>query len=278
MATAALGRVPSALLTLLGGLSACILLAACFRGAPPHPAHSSASYPAHPSAAPPARPEATLGPLGYSPSSVAFSPDGKTLAIGDQYGSTYLWDVATGKLTATLSDADGEDIPFGSVGSVAFSPDGETLAAADGSGSTYLWDVATGKLTATLSDPDLASTVDSVAFSPDGRTLATGDNDGSTYLWDVATGKLTGTLSDPDGASTIVSSVAFSPDGRTLATGEVDGSTYLWNLAAGRLGHRRPRRLRRRRHLAIVPSPINRPLSHSWVPQIADDRVLQKGW
>jgi eukaryotic-like serine/threonine-protein kinase len=159
--------------------------------------------------------------------SVAFSPDGKTLAAGAVTGRTYVWDVATGKLAATLTDPSSKGVE-----SVAFSPDGKTLAAGDFNGRTYLWNVATGTLAATLTDPS-SKGVESVAFSPDGKTLAAGDFNGSTDLWNVATGKLAATPTDS--RSQGVDSVAFSPDGTTLAAGDFNGSTDLWNLATGKL-------------------------------------------
>ena len=77
-----------------------------------------------------------------------------------------LWDVATGKNTATLKGHTGP------INSVAFSPDGKTLASGSWDKTIKLWDVATGKSTATLKGhTDL---VCSVAFSPDGKTLASG--------------------------------------------------------------------------------------------------------
>ncbi|MGI2909791.1 WD40 repeat domain-containing protein, partial [Hassallia sp. VBCCA 56010] len=72
--------------------------------------------------------------------SVAFSPDGKTLASGSDDNTIKLWDVATGKLSQTLTGHSN------SVRSVAFSPDGKTLASGSDDNTIKLWDVATGKL------------------------------------------------------------------------------------------------------------------------------------
>jgi WD40 repeat protein len=155
--------------------------------------------------------------------SVAFSPDGKTLATGDLVGTTRLWDVATGRQIGRPLAA----IPA-EIESVAFSPDGKTLATGDLGGTTRLWDVATGRQ---IGHP-LAATpteIDQVAFSPDGKTLATGDLEGTTRLWDVATSRQIGhPLTAPGGTGT----VAFSPNSKTLATGgEVSPTVRLWNVS-----------------------------------------------
>ncbi len=144
-------------------------------------------------------------------SSVAFSPDGTMLASGSYGVAIGLWDVMTGQRIATL----------GGVGLVAFSPDGTTLASGS-YGAIGLWDVETRTNIATL---EHTGWVTSVAFSPDGTTLASASDDGTVKLWDVETRTNTATL-EGDGF------VAFSPDGTSLAY-KVWGGIGLWDVAAG---------------------------------------------
>ena len=162
--------------------------------------------------------------------SIAFSPDGRTLAIGDNWPNKTirLWDITTGTHKATL---DGETA---SGESVAFSPDGRTLASLSYDRSVRLWDVATGALKVTLDEHRhwiTRSRVTSVAFTPNGRTLATGNKDGSIRLWDAATGAEKLTL---EGHKNRVNNVAFSPDGATLASAGRDNTVRLWDVETGR--------------------------------------------
>ncbi|MFG1889071.1 WD40 repeat domain-containing protein [Micromonospora sp. NPDC049051] len=163
----------------------------------------------------------------------AFSPDGRTLAVGGGprrstgTDSIMLWDPGTRQHLATLSH------PDMSVLRVAFNPAGTALAGAgfgtDDTGVVMLWDPTTRRNTATLTEP--ASLVQAMAFSPDGRVMATAlvggsGHDGAVVLWDIATGTKVATLvhvGDP-----AVTSVAFSPDGRTLATGTSRAAVHLW--------------------------------------------------
>ncbi|MCX6679618.1 MAG: GDSL-type esterase/lipase family protein [Methanothrix sp.] len=150
--------------------------------------------------------------------SVAFSPDGRTLASGSSDSNVTLWDTATGTKIRTLRGY------YIYVRSVAFSPDGRTLASGDDEGNVTFWDTATGTKIRTLHRYD--DSVSSVAFSPDGRTLASGDDEGNVTLWDTATGTVIRTL-----YTGAVNSVAFSPDGHTLASGST--TTNLWDTATG---------------------------------------------
>ena len=78
---------------------------------------------------------------------VAFSPDGKTLAESSGDTSVYLWDVATSRRIAAVTD------PGTGVFSLAWSPDRTTLAVVDFAGSTYLLHLPTGHQIATFSSP-----------------------------------------------------------------------------------------------------------------------------
>ena len=156
--------------------------------------------------------------------SVAFSPDGKTLATGGQIYEVSLWDTATGKEKLTFDQGESG---FSAVLSLRFSPDGKTLATGSGHGTVRLRNVADGQLIASLKGH--THWVGSIAFSPDGKTVACASDavaSDAVKFWDAATGQERLTLK-----AGAVTCVAFAPDGKTLATASADGTAKLWRAA-----------------------------------------------
>ena len=169
--------------------------------------------------------------------SIAFSPDGTTLASGGNWGdeTVRLWDVATWRPKVALTGHKG------SIDCVVFSPDSTMLASGGSDKVVQLWDARTGQPMARL----VAHTrwISSIAFSPDGTTLASGGGwgDDTVLLWDTTTlvqDTITGdTKATLKGHANGVESVVFSPDGTMIASGgsRNDGTVRLWGARTGRL-------------------------------------------
>jgi WD40 repeat protein/beta-lactamase regulating signal transducer with metallopeptidase domain len=171
---------------------------------------------------------ATLDGHERGVATVAFAPDGTTVASGSWDGTIRIWDTRTREVRHVLTDLSG-------VTELAFSPDGRLLASAGEGDVVTLWDVATGSEDSRLND--FRFPVQCVAFSPDGRLLATGGGDnrpgsrGEVKLWDVAESNVVATL---EGHTRAVLAIAFTPDGTGLATGSFDETIRLWDVPSGR--------------------------------------------
>ena len=165
------------------------------------------------------------GTLNFAPhaaTSVAFSPDGRTLAVGTAGLTVELCDVATMRSRASLA---GHGM---SVHGVAFSPDGELLASAGG--EVKLRDALSGAALATLRLEQPYAAV--VAFSPDGQTLVGGGgNSGNVTLWDVPPREARGEVTH---GSHGVSCLSFSANGERFATGGRQGEVQVWETATRR--------------------------------------------
>ncbi|MBY0522683.1 MAG: protein kinase [Gemmataceae bacterium] len=194
---------------------------------------------------------------------LAFSPDGKGLALAGTDGTIVLRNTETreevlryrphtdsvaglvfspdGKRLASASwdglikiraiESDGTRTLKGHTGRVydlAFHPDGDRVASAGEDGTVRLWDSHKGEPLQVYRGHK--SAVFGVAFSPNGELLVSAGSNGNLKLWDVATGRVTQSLTGQVGA---VLNVAFSPDGRYLAYGGGDMTVRVWDVESG---------------------------------------------
>ncbi len=158
--------------------------------------------------------------------SIAFSPDGRRLAVANEDGTIGLLDVQTGAELLTLPGHTQRAF------SVAYHPDGKHLASAGADRTVRVWDLTTCREVFSRGGHAETAAADDVAFSPDGRLLAAGAEGGIMTLWDAADGRK---LHDLPGHKQPASSVAFSPNSRVLASASLGGDLLIWDTATGRL-------------------------------------------
>ncbi len=157
---------------------------------------------------------------GYSSSSFAYSPDGKTIAFNNnadkEQGIVRFLDISTGKTEEALT------APSGWVSKLSFSRDGSVLAAA-GIESVHLWDVETREILQTVEG---FGSVHALALSPSGGSIAVGGEDSIVRVWSAKNGALRGKMIGHEGA---VHALAYSPDGQRIASGGKDGTVRIWS-------------------------------------------------
>ncbi|KAG8992897.1 hypothetical protein FRB90_000873 [Tulasnella sp. 427] len=159
--------------------------------------------------------------VGDVVSTVAFSPDGKRIAVGTLGAIIQLHDRVTGSIIGKPLT-----YPTDMVNSVSFSPDGKVLASGSRDNKIQLWDIDTG---CAIGRP-LEGHNDwilSISFSPDGRVLASGSDDQSVRIWDPHTGCVVG--QPLKGHSERIRCIAFSPDGKVLASASDDTTIRVWD-------------------------------------------------
>jgi RNA polymerase sigma factor (sigma-70 family) len=205
--------------------------------------------------------------------SLAFAPDGKTLAV---YGTTnkevviWLHDTRTGKElrripipTPAEEQAGVVSLPFTTVTGIVFTRDGKALASLISPRTLGLWDVGTGRELQRIEAPDKRSIL-GVAFTGDGRSLALDLGEDVLTLIEVYTGKERRHYGKvrprPDAAQAAgggvavagvavgagfsgapmalwtrpAPSISFSPDAKLLAHGCAGGGVRFWDTASGK--------------------------------------------
>jgi len=199
--------------------------------------------------------------------SIAYSPDGKTLLTGSDYNVGKLYDIGKkreiytlkghtsntilsvayspdGKMTA-IAGVDGVVKIFeaatgcelytlfghlSSIRSVAFSPDSQLIASGSLDGSVILW--SAGRIIHTFSWKTAG--INAIAFSPDGAKLSVGRNDSIAEVWDISTKRK---MLNLEGHKSGITSIAFTSDGNMIVTGSADKTAIVWNALTGRILH-----------------------------------------
>ena len=201
-------------------------------------------------------------------SSIAISPDGRTLASSCVDKTIEIWDLQKGELIRTIAGHSE------AISSVAISPDGQFLASSSilcpksnvkvwnlktgkllhsrlghkksvrfvaidrqarilvsGSNKIKIWNLHTGDRLCTLWH---SCAVNAATISPDGQVLVSGGSDGKIKLWNPITGDHICTLK---GHTDAINAVVISPDGKFLLSGSVDCTIKIWHLSTGKLHH-----------------------------------------
>jgi len=163
------------------------------------------------------------------PRDVAFSPDGKLLAVAesgyhpDRSKRKYVpcdvsvWDMDSAEQIMTL-EGNRRDVHR-----LSFSSDGTMIASSGKDEAIYVWDSTTGDPIRTW---PTGSAMNGINFLPDGTFIASTGETGGVHIWDLKTGKAENVL--PFTGSRGIG-LDCSPDGTLIACGDTLGTVRIWN-------------------------------------------------
>ena len=158
-----------------------------------------------------------------APRSMALSPDGETLALGNHVGSITFWDVVSGSRLPEEIEAH-ED----SISDIEYSPDGAYLVSVSADQTLRVWDTETYEQIGNpfvYTDREIAD----IAFAPESHQFAAASSDGSVKVWTL--NPISAIAKGLIGHSDAVWDVAFSATGEFAASASADGTIRIWDLS-----------------------------------------------
>ena len=232
---------------------------------------------------------------------VAYSADGRQIAVSCWDNSVAVFDAQTAQQVRTLRGHDGRicEIAFSSCGEMiafgtsenrvhvhelstdqgvgilrghrgrivdlAFVPQSSLLVSCSFDGTVLVWDAESRRQLHVLAREDTLML--GVDASPDGRTVAAGDENGWIRVWDVLSGQLRlQWVADGDS----VSALAFHPDGRRLVSANPEGRLTFWDVRTGRALGTLDAPCGRRRRLGLTFSPCGK-----WLAVMTRERSVR---
>lgn len=163
--------------------------------------------------------------------SMAYGPDGKTVAASFTENRIFIYDVKNGHLLNTIEVSTGEKH------SIAYSPDGKIIAIGSELGMVCLWSIEPGSKLK-IAKSHKSQPITSIAYSPDGQSIAVASGEESYHdliveLWDLRSDDIFQTLSGHIGK---INTLVYSPDSKVIASGSFDDSTVrIWTTLNGKL-------------------------------------------
>ncbi|MGK7880486.1 MAG: CHAT domain-containing protein [Crocosphaera sp.] len=151
--------------------------------------------------------------------SLAFSPDNKFIASGNNNGTIELFNRQTGNITKILNEHPNV------IRSLLFIPKTNQLISGDGDGNINVWNQKNSNLQKQLMGH--SGSIWDLAISPDGQTLISCSQDESVRIWNLTTGEANTILFSHE---TVVYALAFSPNSQFFASAGKDKIIKIWNL------------------------------------------------
>jgi small GTP-binding protein len=155
---------------------------------------------------------------------VTVTPGGKRAVSASADGTLKVWDLSSGKNTATFKGHKGR------VNSVAVTPDGKRAVSASADGTLKVWELQTKECRATWEGH--TGSVNSVIVTPDGNRVISGSDDKTLKVWNLTSGTCLATMV---GHTNSVGywAVAVFPDGKRAVSGSYDNTLKVWDIVTG---------------------------------------------